>query len=476
MTTALAEVLAQELSALTKETLARAAHAKFVRVSEQGRIVTRLLLSTEARSAAAADYARFREWTRVVGSVLSRRGALPAAKQVERLASDLEQLVRFRRQDVAETRETRWREGYFRELTDITTGLISLVREHAPLFDLVRGRPSLEYDAFHLHAGHDARFEELHQKVPAKSGDRAAYGRELFRALFTAETEAAYRSAKETARQRGCGLRLQLHVSDAPPLPWELLHDDSDFLALSRDTPVVRGVPGPESLVLAAAAPLRILVTVSAPPPPLEWLDGRAEVDALRSALGPLITLGAVELDVAPDGTLLTLRRMLRTASDRGEPFSVWHFIGHGTFDPAADRSALAMEAPGAKVHSVGGAELATLVRDHPELRIAFLNSCNAARGDPTARTAAVARALVEAGVPAVIAMQAPIEDVTAAHFSSEFYGAFADGLGVEEAVTEGRRGIFFSPRGEEWFLPVLFLNDRRGGGMASHGSGRAQR
>jgi hypothetical protein len=57
-----------------------------------------------------------------------------------------------------------------------------------------------------------------------------------------------------------------------------------------------------------------------------------------------------------------------------------------------------------------------------------------------------------------VIAMQFEIADDVASTFAHEFYGALADGLPIDAAVTEARKAIFAGGREIEWATPVLYL------------------
>jgi beta-lactam-binding protein with PASTA domain/outer membrane protein assembly factor BamD (BamD/ComL family) len=93
---------------------------------------------------------------------------------------------------------------------------------------------------------------------------------------------------------------------------------------------------------------------------------------------------------------------------------------------------------------------------------VAFLNSCEGARGsegDPFSGTAAT---LVRRGIPAVVAMQYQITDKAAIEFCSAFYESLADGLPVDAAVTEARVAVSMDSM-LEWGTPVLYMRSRDG-------------
>jgi hypothetical protein len=53
-----------------------------------------------------------------------------------------------------------------------------------------------------------------------------------------------------------------------------------------------------------------------------------------------------------------------------------------------------------------------------------------------------MAQGLVQQDCTAVVAMQFPISDSAATEFTGDFYGALADGLPVDQAVTSGRKAL----------------------------------
>ncbi len=70
---------------------------------------------------------------------------------------------------------------------------------------------------------------------------------------------------------------------------------------------------------------------------------------------------------------------------------------------------------------------------------------------------------LVQAGIPAVVAMRYPIFDDAAITFSREFYRALASGLAVDSAIADARKGLFLAEESKgrtyrAWFMPVLFM------------------
>jgi hypothetical protein len=246
-------------------------------------------------------------------------------------------------------------------------------------------------------------------------------------------------------------------------LPWEFLYDGRNFLALSDSTPIVRylDLPDPPRRMMVEL-PLRVLVTISSPAD-LPPLNVKEEEYKMREALAGLVNKGLVQIDFTPDATLSTLQRTLRQGRTSGQPYHVWHYIGHGAFDLQANESVLMMVNDLGVSYRARGFQLGTLFNGYPELRLALLNACEGARPGPDDPFGGVAAALVERGISAVIGMQFEITDRAAITFAGEFYAALVDGLPVDAALTEARRAIFFLPNWIEWATPVLFMRVQDG-------------
>ncbi len=132
-------------------------------------------------------------------------------------------------------------------------------------------------------------------------------GGELFEAVFGGDVLRVLCVAREQARNSKRGLRIRLELQNAPrlaPLPWEFLYDrqGGGFLALSCETPVVRGLEKVEPYpCLEVEPPLRVLLT-TAQPATLEALDVEREVDNIERALEPLIKKRLVDLQRVRSG------------------------------------------------------------------------------------------------------------------------------------------------------------------------------
>ncbi|NKZ05277.1 CHAT domain-containing protein [Actinomadura latina] len=295
--------------------------------------------------------------------------------------------------------------------------------------------------------------------VPRALEPLAEFGGRLFAGVFRESVRDLLQQTRAQAVGVGNGLRVRLRLAEAAELqtiPWELLYDGTDFLCLSPHHSVVRHLDRVASPATATSThPLRVLVTVSSPRD-LPRLDTEAEIETIRVALGPLIELGLVELSFTRDATLLALQRTLRRANEAGRPIHIWHFMGHGHKDAREGLGMLDFERDG-KSAPVSGFHLGTLFRNHPQLRLVFLNACETGAMDQLDAMSSLGGALVERGVPTAVTMQFPISDDAAVTFTEEFYASLVDGLTIDAAVTEARRAIFFSANHNEWATPAVF-------------------
>jgi len=291
--------------------------------------------------------------------------------------------------------------------------------------------------------------------------DLSAVGSMLYAALFESKGKVGPLFQKSLGQVRGKkGLRIRLNLDLEHPeirelarLPWEFLKGET-FLNLSDQTPVVR------DLVVAAAPdpldfeePLRVLVVVANPSgsPTLNLEEEGENLDDTLSGNG-------ITVDVVRN----VGKRELQDHLDTHAAYHVLHYMGHGAF--AGGRGCLLLQAEDGGVEQVFGSDLEVMLRDKSDVtRLVFLNACETAvsstdeEADPFG---GVATSLIEAGIPAVVAMQFPISDRAAIDFSRTFYERITDGYPVDMAVQMARRmlRLDFGEDNFEWGTPVLFM------------------
>lgn len=280
------------------------------------------------------------------------------------------------------------------------------------------------------------------------------------------------------------GLRLRLRLDPAlADLPWEYLYvqrgagekDATGFLALDPRLSLVRHealpLPGEWS---DQPRPRRLLVAMASPEAStFEALNLDRERTNLAQALAEVEGIQADYLDGASPQSL---GDALLPGAD------AFHFAGHGVFSTSGIGPDLqTVIGEGAIVledEEEGGAvlmaadQLAVSLRGRG-VQLVFLGACQTGRRDGQNVWSGVAAALMEAGVPAVVAMQYKIEDENAIVFSRTFYRALAAGLPLDQAVTAGRLAIFNrvhplrdNPVSKglwrDWGVPVMYFRSQQ--------------
>ncbi len=281
-------------------------------------------------------------------------------------------------------------------------------------------------------------------------------GQALFEAVFPDWVAELFRSSRDEAEGAGGRLRilLRLRPAELAVLPWELLYSDRYGGYLSRRSPMVRYVEVPEPVrPLTVTAPLRVL-GMTALPAEQDLPDADAEQRRLQQLLAPSQERGLVAVDWVPGQSWEAARDTLRAGC-----YHVFHFIGHGWFDPEQGEGMIAFADAGGRQQPVRASALADLLSAGDAMpRLVVLNSCQTGAGGDVNVFSSTAATLVRT-VPAVVAMQFEITDGAAALFSAAFYQALIHNLGVDEAVRQARIELS-GPNSDtlEWVTPVLYL------------------
>jgi hypothetical protein len=288
------------------------------------------------------------------------------------------------------------------------------------------------------------------------------FGEKLCASVFGGSVRDCFVTSLSEARRQRAGLRIRLRLgtdSGLVNLPWECMFDPvtREFLGLRKAMSIVRYVPLTSApSALAVDPPLRILAVVSSPrgyPP----IDADRELLNLRNSLKELIAAQQVVLDPLETPTLSALQERI----DRVD-YHVFHFIGHGEFDPDALRGVLVLEDGAGGPDPVSAESMGTILQQD-SLRLVILNACEGGRASAQDPFAGTAQTLVRNDIPAVIAMQFMITDQAAIEFSRRFYGSLAANRPVDAAVSEARRRISTNVNAVEWATPVLYMRSDDG-------------
>jgi tetratricopeptide (TPR) repeat protein len=327
----------------------------------------------------------------------------------------------------------------------------------------------------------------------------ARCGEELFCKIF--ESSAAATGLWSSLKPHLSTTRIEI-ISDtvkAAAIPWELIRDPNSGtpLALSAASFVRNQHAGRKLLPPAGeAAKLRILLIISRP-------RGGEDVP-FRSVAARLATglsdeaRDAFDIDILRPPTFEQLMKTLIVARERGQPYDIVHFDGHGVYaDPrnladvskassrlkhqvlnTVEHGFLMFDEPYSERNSefVDGYRLGSLLRESG-VSVLVLNACQSALAKAQPRPemekredveayGSLAQAVMDEGAVGVVAMRYSVYVVTAAHFVAELYGALACGRRLGEAVTWARKNLHHQPNRQiayeprplqDWSVPVVW-------------------
>lgn len=311
-------------------------------------------------------------------------------------------------------------------------------------------------------------------------------GEILFKVLIEGKEEkdmyAAFKGALNLARKTDGSVALQLRFDeDAVELaryPWELLYDDRPLLP-SGEVELTRYITYSEGARSLPMSPPLQLLYIRSRPTDETALPNELEQNAVQQAVDPLVEKGHLTMHVMPQPTWDTVLDHLEE-----HDVHVLHFDGHGVFArrcpecekmnyPRASSCAfrscgqdishirpygfLAFEDGTRHVDWISQEQLAALLHKR-SLRLVVLSACwSSAIGGETL-FAGVAPALIQSGIPAVVATQLPITVDAASKFFKGFYRALARFEPLPAAVNDGRLRI---RKEHERFIPTLYLRSR---------------
>jgi hypothetical protein len=327
-------------------------------------------------------------------------------------------------------------------------------------------------------------------------------GQALYDSLFpTGRIREAFQVALRGAEAADEALHLRLKFpaeaakrSRLADYPWELLHDGQRFL-LNRDVYLSRyiayeGVPPS----LPVQAKIQVLLVSPRPANVAQLPD--TEQQALRDGIAKAELVGLVALKQLSKPTLKDLSRHLTECDPVPQ---VIHFDGHGIFGKKCgnDRCRqyvnpgmaaktcrecgqtlpeaqgfLVFEDEAGQADYVSATSFAALLPKG--IVLVVLSACQsgmAISGDSVFN--GTAQQLIDARVPAVVAMQYKVSVAAASGFVEQFYRVLGQRRSVLEATNAGRK--WMGVDGNQWYRPVVYLRwrDNDGGQLFAESSDR---
>lgn len=301
-------------------------------------------------------------------------------------------------------------------------------------------------------------------KLPAASPQ---YAQALSEALFADESvRSAFVQALTSAQTLNLPLRLRLLIGPSAPelhsLHWETLRHPQTGSSLCTDENILfsrylssldwRPVP------LRPKGELSALVVVANPSNLSDYqnlapLDVAGEFERARQGLG------AIPITYLPHADSKATLHHLTTALREGH-HDILYLVCHGAL--VRDEPYLWLEDDEGRAAVIPGSDLVTRLRElNQRPTLVILASCQSA-GSPThgAALSALGPRLSEAGIPAVMAMQANISLQTIAEFMPLFFTELQRDGQIDRALSVARGGARERP---DYWMPALFMRLKSG-------------
>jgi len=270
-------------------------------------------------------------------------------------------------------------------------------------------------------------------------------GRMLFGQFIPTQIQQAIRALPNSST-------IQLITNDTA-LPWELLHDGSNFLVLQHHlarSPLLDSAPPhaePETNAPGVADELFCLLLGN---PTSDLPAAEEEILEIQDIL--YTARPRVNIDLLAGDQVSSTQFTERLASKK---YGLIHYAGHATQG---------------KLHLSDGwasaQEVSKVIGNHP---IILLHACSSAAtptqpittlSDLSAGAESLASAFMAAGASAVIGMLWPVPDEDMLHLSQELYTHFVKGRSIAEALCLSRSAMQKrNPQGTSWLSPVLYGN-----------------
>jgi tetratricopeptide (TPR) repeat protein/CHAT domain-containing protein/NADH/NAD ratio-sensing transcriptional regulator Rex len=262
-------------------------------------------------------------------------------------------------------------------------------------------------------------------------------GRELYQKLFPPELEQIWNEYKQRHEFLILCLRFSETAMKLEVLPWETLHDGTEFIAAGLKTTITRlplNLAQPSDLP-PIERPLKLFALFSSPLDlqDHERLNIEHEQEILLEAINDPAAQGRISADFEDEAKLEILERSLR------DSYHILHFTGHG-ISPHDGGGLLLEDAHGNKLAASIAEVMQAVTSGVDRLRLAVMSGCQTARTLNTGAFSDLARELLRQCVPAVIAMQFSITDEGGLRFAEVLYSEIARGVELERAVHAARR------------------------------------
>ncbi len=291
--------------------------------------------------------------------------------------------------------------------------------------------------------------------------EAVAIGRRLASVLFPPPVLRLFcESLAEVTRRSDGGLRVRLALdSSLVDLPWEYLHRPdrpasdgiSAFLLLDPKVSLVRQSADPAIALTPIEGRQRLAFVGTLWEGGVDGWRVRSEYDLLCGALRPIARF------LTPSFSVASKLDSFGDGAAAGKT-AIFHYAGHVDFDNHA-RPYMVREMPQTSALDPDGQvyieDLAPALR-RAGTRLAVMSACNSGFGPAV-------KPLLEAGIPAVVAINGAVASESTIEFCAKLYDSLAVGLSLDEAVARARLHIMAwgqkqSPALFDWGLYMVYM------------------
>lgn len=279
-------------------------------------------------------------------------------------------------------------------------------------------------------------------------GEMKALGKRLFETFLSGQVGVYFRQA---SGGRGVPVEVIAEDPERALWPWELLFDpSSNWFVAQQSHPISRGVFSQCPCIdrETRERPARLLILIAAQ-------DSGRKADAQVAYIKEALRNDRVQLEALYLPTLFQLDEGLNRFSP-----DIVHFYGH-----AESHSVYLAQREGERI-SVGPENFARILTNKGAfVKLVVLMGCETGRASHGEHPGfhSVAGALVQRGIPCVVASQFEIPDSAAHAFSRTLYSALGYGKPLTEAVSQARNCHHApsDPAAEfDWCVPVVYARE----------------
>jgi len=293
-------------------------------------------------------------------------------------------------------------------------------------------------------------------------------GAKLYSALFQEESiRESWMRAQGIAQYAHEILRLRLGLKESrlQRLPWEVLQHGGQPITTRTNLTFARyaanllvGQTSNAQKLPDAGTSINVLLVVASPNDQdhLKLLQEVRHVQELLTAKNSQTSPIHIDVLEQPD------RSQLAQKLEQGN-YQVLHYAGHSDFSQSGGDLSLVNRQTGL-TERLTGDDLAGLLVNN-QVALTVFNSCRSGHvaGDDTDmdwRQQSLVQALVNRGVPSVIAMAERIPDEVAIAFTRLFYHNLREGFPIDVSLSRTRQGLMsgFGSDQHYWALPILYL------------------